>query len=796
MNPEFSMEEVDQIIAECGAGGDALLPILHALQRRFRYLPEEALRRVAETAGISAAAVHSTATFYPHFRLRPAGRHIISVCDGTACHLKGSLAVNDAIAEELGLGPDEDTDSGGLFTLQKVRCLGCCTLAPAVQIGRVTYGHVRPGGVAAMLDDYLAHAEQHEQGLPGGGAEAPEDGPEIRVGLGSCCVAGGSEEVRRALEETRARYRINVRIKQVGCIGVCHLTPLMEVVLPGGASHTYAKVRPEDVPSLVLAHFPPPRPVEKARARVFSWLERLYTDREDRPLERHAGAPGASVVEDYVGVQRRIATEHSGESDPTDLAEYIRHGGFSALRRCLAPLGGPAPGAGDGPPLDAPAIIDEIMRAGLRGRGGAGFPTARKWLEVRNAPGGEKYVICNGDEGDPGAFMDRMILESYTHRVLEGMLIASVAAGARRGIFYIRAEYPLAVARVRAAIDRCAAAGLLGDRVLGSSHAFHAEVREGAGAFVCGEETALIASLEGVRPVPRIRPPFPAHRGFHGMPTLVNNVETLAMVPWIIRNGAGAFAALGTEGSKGTKVFSLAGKIRRGGLIEVPMGMTVRRIVEEVGGGVADGRAFKAVQVGGPSGGCIPAAMGDLPVDYEALAGAGSMMGSGGFVVMDDADCMVEMTRYFLSFTQLESCGKCVPCRVGTRQLLEILERLCAGRGTPEDLAELERLAHAVKKQSLCGLGRTAPNPVLTGLAHFREEFEAHARGKCPAKKCKALLSYTITEDCIGCTKCAQRCPSGAIAHAPHGVHVVEMEKCVRCNACFEVCPVNAVRVD
>jgi NADH-quinone oxidoreductase subunit F len=433
----------------------------------------------------------------------------------------------------------------------------------------------------------------------------------------------------------------------------------------------------------------------------------------------------------------------------------------------------------------------------LRGRGGAGFPTAQKWREVRNTSSATKYIICNGDEGDPGAFMDRMLLESFSYRVIEGMLIAAFAVGARSGIFYIRSEYPRAVERMNLAISQCRDAGILGDNALGAGVAFDLEVREGAGAFVCGEETAMIASLEGRRPTPRYRPPYPAHAGLEGRPTLINNVETLAMVPWILRNGPEAFAALGTPNSPGTKVFALAGKINHGGLIEVPMGMTIRQIVEEAGGGVTEGHTFKAVQIGGPSGGCIPASLADLPIDYEALAEVGAMMGSGGLVVMDDTDCIVETGRYFLGFTQTESCGKCVPCRVGAAQLLAMLDKLCTGKGAEISLDELERLARLVQSQSLCGLGGTAPNPVLTGLRHFREEFEAHIQGRCPAKKCRDLLTYSINrERCIGCTKCAQACPSGAIMLTPYEPHEIDKAKCVRCNGCFEVCPENAVEVE
>ncbi len=785
--PEINLELVEQIVARHGRGPDAVVPILHALQRAFRYLPEAALKRVCEISEISPAAIEGVSSFFPLFRRKPAGDHTISVCDGTACHLKGAPEVYDAIAEELGLANGEDTCDDGSFTVQKVRCLGCCTLAPAVQIDNVTYGHVSPDTVPRMLDEFLAHATRAKDAAQPERRLLPVAEAEIRINLDSCCIAGGSEEVRAALDAAIAAFDLDVRVKRVSCVGMCHQVPLIEIAVPGQPQKLYAKVRPEDVSSIVLAHFQPRRAMSKVRARTARWLERLYSDDARDSLCRCGIDAAEAPVAAFLDGQRRIATEHYGVIDPSDLDEYCRSGGFLALRRCLPGVSG----------SESPeALIAEVRDSGLRGRGGAGFPTARKWQEVRNADGHPKYIVCNGDEGDPGAFMDRMILESYPYRVIEGMIIASIAAGAEKGIFYIRAEYPLAVARIHAALDTCAKAGILGESVLGSTHTFHVEVREGAGAFVCGEETSLIASLEGRRPTPSPRPPYPAHRGVYGCPTLVNNVETLAMVPWIIRNGASAFAALGTERSKGTKVFALAGKVRRGGLIEVPMGTPIRQIVEDIGGGALPGRTLKAVQVGGPSGGCIPISLGYLPIDYEALAGAGSMMGSGGLVVLDDTDCMVEMSRYFLSFTQLESCGKCTPCRVGTNEMLEILTRLCEGSGTNEDLERLSVLGKVMKQSSLCGLGRTAPNPALTALTYFREEFEAHVAGRCLAHKCKPFLTYTITDDCIGCTKCAQRCPSGAIQMAPYEVHEIDLEKCVRCGACYEVCPVHAVKVE
>jgi NADH-quinone oxidoreductase subunit F len=414
---------------------------------------------------------------------------------------------------------------------------------------------------------------------------------------------------------------------------------------------------------------------------------------------------------------------------------------------------------------------------------------------MRQQPGDVKYVICNGDEGDPGAFMDRMLLESFPYRIIEGMAIAALATGAHEGIFYIRHEYPLAVRRVRAALAQLEKRGWIGDRLLDHDYSLRFSLKEGAGAFVCGEETALIASIEGRRGMPRLRPPFPAESGLWGKPTLINNVETLAVVPWILRHGAERFAALGCGSSKGTKVFALAGKIRRGGLIEVPMGTTIRQIVEEIGGGAAEGRKFKAVQIGGPSGGCVPARLADTPVDYESLREVGAIMGSGGLVVLDDSDCMVDIARYFLRFTQDQSCGKCTFCRVGTRRMLDILDRLCAGAGQRQHLEELERLAVSVSQGSLCGLGKTAPNPVLTTLRYYHDEYEAHLQGRCPAGRCFALIHYTVTDRCTGCTLCAQNCPVQAIPMVPYQQHEINQDLCTRCDSCRQVCPHQAIEI-
>ena len=775
-------KDVDRLIEPLGRGTESVIPILRAIQDTYNYLPKSALRRVCETTDITPATIAGVSTFYTHFRHEPAGAHTLRVCVGTACHVKGAEQVYNAIGRHLGIAEGHDTDAERLFTVQKVACLGCCTLAPVVQIDSVTYGHMTPDGIGDMLKDFLARPPHQGLDSSGGTGAGSGSGGEVRIGLGSCCIASGSSELRDAVEDSLRGTDSGVKVKRVGCVGMCHRTPLLEVVPNTGEPILYSRVAIEDVPRIIHSHFAPKRPLPHLRAAATRMLERLLTDRTWDPVTRYAVDVRDAPVSAYLDRQKHIATEACGAMDPTDIDEYRQRGGFSAFETCLA---------GN----DAAGIVEQILASGLRGRGGAGFPAGRKWDLVRCAAGDLKYIICNGDEGDPGAFMDRMILESYPYRVIEGMLIAAYAVGATQGYLYIRAEYPLAVQRVREALAVCRKTGLLGDNILGSAFSLDLHIMEGAGAFVCGEETAMLASIQGGRGMPRLRPPYPASHGLWGRPTLINNCETLAVVPWIMRYGAEAFAALGTETSKGTKVFSLAGKIARGGLIEVPMGMSLREIVEGIGGGIAGGHEFKAVQIGGPSGGCVPAAHSDIPVDYEALLKVGAMMGSGGFVVMDDRDCMVDIARYFLSFTQDQSCGKCTFCRIGTKRMLEILDRLCSGDGKPGDIEKLEELAGIVKEGSLCQLGGTAPNPVLTTLKYFRDEYEAHIEGRCPAHKCVALIRYTVNDNCIGCTRCAQHCPVDAITMKPYEKHEIDETLCTRCDTCRQVCPSDAVEV-
>ena len=784
MSQDVDLKFVDEAIARIGRGPESVIAILQAIQTHYRYLPPEALEYLCDKTDITPAQVTGVSTFYTQFRHKPVGKHMIGVCHGTACHVKGAQDIHDALDRHLGLTDGEDTDADELFTVQKVACLGCCTLAPAVQIDHLTYGHLTADTVPKMLQDFLAAADKHPAEIGSGvGIDVANNMTEVRIGLGSCCVASGSEKIYRAMSDAIDRAGAPAVIKPVGCIGMCHQTPLVELVAPDKTSHLYAKVSPQDAEAIVRKHIKPASVLGQLAASARHAVGDLLTDQSwDVAIERSIDARDKPVT-DFLSRQKHIATECCGFVNPVDIEEYIAHGGFDAMKSILEDA-------------DPDETIEAISASGLRGRGGAGFPTGRKWRVVADTVNETKYVVCNGDEGDPGAFMDRMILESYPYRVIEGMVIASRTVGAHEGYLYIRAEYPLAVRRVRQAIDVCMERGLLGENILGSGHSLTLKIMEGAGAFVCGEETALLASIEGKRGMPVLRPPFPAHSGLWGKPTLVNNTETFAAVPWIIRNGGEALASMGAETSKGTKVFSLAGKIARGGLIEVPMGITIGEIIEEIGGGIDGGKAFKAVQIGGPSGGCVPARLSDTTIDFEALTSVGAMMGSGGLVVLDESDCMVDITRYFLEFTQDQSCGKCTPCRIGTRRMLDILTRLCQGDGRPGDLERLEELAKQVKQSSLCGLGKTAPNPVLSTLNYFRDEYEAHLEGRCPAGSCKALITYSITDDCIGCTLCAQQCPSDAIEMTPYRKHRIDDEKCTRCNACKAICPENAVRID
>jgi NADH:ubiquinone oxidoreductase subunit F (NADH-binding)/NAD-dependent dihydropyrimidine dehydrogenase PreA subunit/(2Fe-2S) ferredoxin len=592
--------------------------------------------------------------------------------------------------------------------------------------------------------------------------------PVIYVGTGSCGRAAGALEVLDAIREYLRDRRIEARIVEVGCIGPCYLEPLVDVQLPGQPRISYANVEPR-LATAILDSFFQGDEIPQAH---------LVGSFGDQPID---GIP-RFFDHPMLKPQVRVVLRNCGLIDPEDVDHYLARDGYQALEKCLS--------------MDWKEVIEVVKQAGLRGRGGAGFPTWRKWSVCRETESDQRYLICNADEGDPGAFMNRSLIEGDPHSLLEGMLIAAYAIGASQGFIYIRAEYPLAIERLKRALGQMRQLGLLGDSILGTDFRFDIQIKQGAGAFVCGEETALIASVEGRRGMPRTRPPFPAVEGLWGKPTIINNVETLSTLPNIFRHGADWYNQFGTETSKGTKTFSLVGKVRRTGLIEVPLGITLRQVIYDIGGGLV--KEFKAVQTGGPSGGCLGEEFLDTPIDYESLAAAGSIMGSGGLIVVDRDTCIVDTAKYFLNFTQEESCGKCVPCRVGTRHLVEILERICKGKGQVEDIAKLERLGNAVKGGSLCGLGQTAPNPVLSSLKYFRAEFLSHIRDKrCPAAVCRDLVVYRIIkEKCTGCQRCVRVCPTGAIVGPRSEPHNLDPEKCIKCRSCYEICRFDAIAGD
>ena len=591
----------------------------------------------------------------------------------------------------------------------------------------------------------------------------------VLVCKGTGCTASGSGSVYDALKGELERRGLDkeVMLVETGCHGMCEMGPIV-VVYPEGSF--YCRVTPEDVPELVEEHL--------YKGRVLQRL--LYTtpDEEKHRIPHYRDIP-------FYGKQRRIVLRNCGYINPDNIEEYIARDGYQALARALLEF-------------SPEETLDIGKRSGLRGRGGAGFPTGKKWEFARMAPGDKKYIVCNADEGDPGAFMDRSVLEGDPHSVVEGMLIGAYVIGSDEGYIYCRAEYPLAIKRLVTAIQQAEEMGLIGDNIMGTDFSFHLHIKEGAGAFVCGEETALMASIEGKRGMPNPRPPFPANSGLWGKPTNINNVETWANIPQIILNGAEWFSSVGTETSKGTKIFALTGKVNNTGLVEAPMGMSLREVIFDIGGGIPNGKKFKAVQLGGPSGGCLPESMLDTPVDYESINATGAIMGSGGMVVTDEDTCIVDFAKFFLTFVQNESCGKCPFCRIGTRRMLEILERICEGKGKMEDLDLLEDLAQKVKDGSLCALGGTAPNPVLTTLKYFRDEYVAHiVDKKCPAKVCPALIQYTIDPaKCIGCTKCARQCPVNAISGEIKKPHLIDQDTCIKCGQCMAVCPVKAISVE
>lgn len=588
--------------------------------------------------------------------------------------------------------------------------------------------------------------------------------PRVIVGLGSCGIAAGAMKTFEKLSKLQSAGAFEFELARTSCIGMCYKEPLVEIHDESGWV-LYGEMTEDEVETTLIRHF----------------------DQQPDMAKIVSSSMNGGSEQYYFDGQVKIALRNCGLIDPESLEEAEQKGAYAAVKNILNNK------------TTSADVIQTILDSGLRGRGGGGFPTGLKWKFAAQSENEEKYIICNADEGDPGAFMDRSLLEGDPHAVLEGMMIGGYAIGAGKGVIYCRAEYPLAIKRLNIAIEQARQKNYLGDKVFGNeSFSFDIYVKEGAGAFVCGEETALIASIEGQRGMPRKRPPFPAVSGLWGKPTNINNVETWANVPWIINHGAAAYAAYGTDKSKGTKVFALTGKIKNGGLVEVPMGITINDIIFKLGGGIHGDKKFKAVQLGGPSGGCIPADLSDTPVDYDSVNATGAIMGSGGMVVMDETTCMIDLAKFFLHFTQDESCGKCTFCRIGTKRMLEILERITEGKGQESDLGLLDELAHQIKNNSLCGLGQTAPNPVLTTLKYFRNEYEAHIfQKKCPARVCKPLLTYSVIPDkCTGCTVCAKKCPVDAIDGSRKQVHTINQKICIQCGECFTVCKFDAVLVD
>jgi NADH-quinone oxidoreductase subunit F len=797
---ELDLSGVDTILERYPRGESALVMVLQDVQTQYAYLPCEALEHIADRLGVPRTRVFSAATFYRAFSLQPQGRTVVQVCKGTACHVRGAQLLEEELARHLELPRVPGTTDDGAVTLRTVNCVGACAMAPVVIVGDDYHGEVNAGDVRRLARQARKERPQVDQGAE---AEVTSSVPRLdspaalraqsdrlrdaREALkarllvcgGPGCLAAGSRKVYQALRDAAAELKLPLEVELsaclhandaqkgddgkrlltlTGCQGLCQQGPLVQL-LPEDT--LYTKVKPSDAPALLRAH--------------------LGGVREERLLSDGAGRADHPF---YRG-QLLAALDSCWQVDAERLEDYLAIGGFSALAHAIEQL--------------RPAeVLAQVEKSGLRGRGGAGFAAARKWktaLRASEAQGRPPFVLCNGDEGDPGAFMDRAIMEGSPFQVIEGMLLGAFALGSREGYLYVRHEYPLAVERLAAALETCRAAGLCGEQILGSEFSCELHLSRGGGAFVCGESTALMRSIEGKVGEPRAKYVRSAERGLWDAPTVLNNVETWALVPRIIADGPAAFTAIGTERSSGTKAFSLTGAVRRTGLCEVPMGTSLRELVFEIGGGPLPGRSFKAVQTGGPSGGCLPASQLDLPVDFDALAEAGSMMGSGGMIVVDDQTCMVDVARYFVEFLREESCGKCTPCRLGLPQLSALLTKVSRGEAVEADLTAIEQVAKTMAENSLCGLGKSAPNPVLSTLQYFRDEYLAHLAGSCPAGVCRELVQYRITDDCTGCLACLRACPTQTIEGAKKELHRIVQAGCTQCGVCRAVCHYDAVEI-
>jgi NADH-quinone oxidoreductase subunit F len=798
--------ELRQIIQKWNADPEYVIEMMQDIQQRFRHIPKIAIDEINRETRTPKAYLYHIATFYKTFSLEPRGETLVQVCMGTACHVKGATRILDAFERALGAKSGETT-ADLKYTLEAVRCLGACSIAPVVKIGEEVFGNVQAKDVERLLKRYMP--KEAAAPTPGGNGDAVPAGMAgakpphaiakddldtiaadltaaqsqykgmLMVCTGTGCVAAGGFQVRDRLQELLDEKGLtkDFLVVGTGCNGFCAMGPII-VVQPGGIF--YQKVKEEDLNEIVDDHLLGGRPVERL----------LHKD----PV---TGAVNKTMDEiRFFTKQQLIALRNKGLIDPEQIDHYIARGGYRALRKVLSGM-------------TSEQVRHEVLASAIRGRGGGGFPAGIKWeagYKAARERDEEIYIVCNADEGDPGAFMDRSIVETDPHSVIEGMLLGAYAVGAREGFIYIRLEYPLAVERLQKALAQARAYGLLGESILDSDFSFDIQVHRGAGAFVCGESTALMASMSGRAGEPRAKYVHNVEYGFREKPTILNNVETWANIPVIIEKGATWFAEIGTGdvsqdpwgGSSGTKVFALVGNIRNTGLVEVPMGITLREIIEEIGGGIPGDRAFKAIQTGGPSGGCIPAAKLDMPVDFDSLTEAGSMMGSGGMIVMDEKTCMVDVARYFVDFLLDESCGKCTPCREGLYALSQTLNRICNGEGRDGDIEFLEEVSATVQETSLCQLGASAPNPVLSTIRYFRDEYEEHIRDhRCRAGVCKALIRYRInTENCTGCMACIKPCPTNAITGEKQKPHVIDEEACIRCGICYEVCKFDAVEVE
>jgi len=794
------LKRLDPLIQKTRGVKGNLIPLLQGVQNIYGYIPREAFVKLSEETGLELNDMYGVATFYSQFRLNPVGKHIIQVCHGTACHVLKAKNITKTLEGLLNIKNGETTKDG-MFTLESVSCVGCCSLAPVIVRDGEFYGHITDKSVldvikkAVVVIDGQLYEDPSDQSIvevikkieqqDKGSADSPKEREtqavidlgsrtpartaekthrtRIMVGLGSCGIAAGARKVFAKISALQRTENLDFELKPTGCIGACYREPLVEVFDESG-SYFYGNIDEDKAVRIIEQHI-----------------------KRKEPIKDYIVHCDAFVTADdpFFTRQIKIALRNCGYLDPENIREYESRNGYQALKKIADEK------------ISEFNVIKMISDSGLRGRGGGGFPTGLKWSIAHKFPAKEKHIVCNADEGDPGAFMDRSLLEGDPHAVIEGMIIAAYSIKATGGVIYCRAEYPLAIRRITIALDQARAHGYLGKNIMGfNGFDFDVYLKEGAGAFVCGEETALLTSIEGKRGMPHYRPPFPAESGLWENPTIINNVETFSTVPWIILNGANAFARYGTEKSKGTKVFALAGRINRGGMVEVPMGTTIRDIVFNIGGGIQGGEKFKAVQLGGPSGGCIPAELADVEIDYDSVNKTGAIMGSGGLVVMDDSTCMVDIARYFVEFTQKESCGKCTFCRVGITKMLETLVRITEGKGEKGDIEKLEELSHQIKAGSLCGLGQTAPNPILTTIKYFRDEYEAHIHDKrCPAKSCINLLTYeVIEENCTGCALCAEKCPVQAIFGKVKIPHFIDKKMCIKCNICYAVCEFDAIK--